>query len=234
MIPFQFSLLLRGKIPNMTELKRTVMGILQSSLFLTTNAYTFTAFVCLVRKLLGKFYFPSITFIPTFLASYCAILQERPSRRNLLTFYVANVATESYWRMLVDRGIVKSLPYGQVLIFSLSSAVCAYLFRTGWHLKQKDSFFGSLRFVVGPNEEFNYDAVGAGPSRPQNEPPHQPRRQPKTALDHILRTYYETVQKLKTVPRHSSCPHCNSCLHYVVSGGAKLYGMKGLRGYIKS
>lgn len=231
MLPtLQFSLLMRGKIPTPTELKRTVLGILQSTFFLTTNAYTFTAFVCLTRKLLGKFYFPTVTFIPTFLASYCAILMERPSRRNLLTFYVANVATESYWRMLVSRGWVKSLPYGQVLIFSLSSAVCAYLFRSGWHLKQKDSFFGSLRFVVGPNEEFKSE-----PTTARNEnaaPPAAGRRQPRApaktgnaVLDQIINTYCETVAKLKSDFRHQSCPHNHSCLHYVASGGAKMYGV---------
>lgn len=229
-LSFQFSLLMRGRIPTKAELKKTAMGIAQSTLFLTTNAYTFTAFVCLVRKLLGKFYFPSVTFIPTFLASYCAILLERPSRRNLLTFYVANVATESYWRMAVSRGWVKSIPLGQVIIFSLSSAVCAYLFRMGWHLKQKDSFFGSLRFVVGPNEEFNYDPlVGvAGPSRNVNATPSTRQRpRPKSgnaALDQIIRTYCETIDKLKTA-RHSCCPHRNSCVHYVLAGGAKLYGV---------
>lgn len=231
---FQFSLLMRGKIPTKAELKRTVMGILQSTLFLTTNAYTFTAFVCLVRRLLGKFYFPTITYIPTFLASLCAILLERPSRRSLLTFYVANVATESYWRMLVSRGLVKSVPYGQVIIFSVCSAVCAYLFRIGWHLKQKDSIFGSLRFCVGKNEEFNYDpAVGvAGPSnRDENAAerrPQQSQRRAKTGnviLDEIVRVYYETITKLKTVARHKSCPHNNSCLYYIASGGAKLYGV---------
>lgn len=228
---------MRGKVPTQPELKRTVMGILQSTLFLTTNAYTFTAFVCLVRRLLGKFYFPTVTFIPTFLASLCAILLERPSRRNLLTFYVANVATESYWRMLVSRGIVKSVPYGQVIIFSLSSAACAYLFRTGWHLTHKDSFFGSLRFVVGPNEECNFDpAAGvAGPSR--NRWPGVEGRRERTAttskrktgnavLDQIVRLYLETINRLKTVPpRHKCCPHHSSCFHYVVSGAAKQFSV---------
>lgn len=224
-------MLMRGRIPTKAELKRTVLGILQSTMFLTTNAYTFSAFVCLVRRLLGKFYFPSVTFIPTFLASYCAILLERPSRRNLLTFYVANVATESYWRMLVSRGIVKSLPYGQVLIFSLSSAVCAYLYRLGWHLQQKDSFFGSLRFVVGPNEEFHHDpSVGvAGTSRTENVAAASPRPHPakmgNSALDQVLRVYCDTIAKLRSVARHKSCPHRHSCLHYVASGGAKLCGV---------
>lgn len=213
---------MRGKIPTKAELKKTFSSILQSTLFLTTNAYTFTAFVCIVRKILGKFYFPSITFIPTFLASLCAILLERPSRRNLLTFYVANVATESYWRMLVDRGIVKSLPYGQVIIFSLCSSVCAYMFRNGWHLKQKDSFFGSLRFVVGPAEEHNYEI--AGPSRPaERSAPVTLKRTGNPALDQIIKTYYQTVQKLRTDLRHASCPHTHSCLYYVAAGGLKMY-----------
>lgn len=221
---------MRGKIPTKSDLKRTFMGILQSTLFLTTNAYTFSAFVCFMRRVLGKFYFPTVTFIPSFCASYCAIMLERPSRRSLLTFYVANVATESYWRMLVSRGLVRSIPLGQVLIFSASSAICAYLFKTGWHLKQKDGFFGSLRFVIGKNEEFNFDPAAeiAGTSRNDNvreRAPQQPVKTGNAGLDQILKAYRDTVHKLKTAGRHRCCPHGNSCLHYVVSGGAKLYGV---------
>lgn len=222
-------MMMRGRIPTKPELQRTILGILQSTLFLTTNAYTFSAFVCVIRRLLGRFYFPSVTFIPSFLASYCAIMLERPSRRNLLTFYVANVATESYWRMLVSRGMVKSIPYGQVIIFSLSSAICAYLFRSGWHLKQKDSFFSSLRFIVGNQEEYsssNNEAVAAGTSR--DEPgPSRPVRRIKTGnslLDELLRLYSKTKEKLQTA-RHMTCPHKDGCLNYVTSGGSKLYGV---------
>lgn len=219
----QFSLLMRGRIPTKADLKRTVHGILQSTLFLTTNAYTFTAFVCLLRRMFGKFYFPTVTFIPTFLASLCAIIMERPSRRNLLTFYVANVATESYWRMLVSRGIVRSIPYGQVIIFSLSSAVCAYLFRSGWHLRQKDSFFGSLRFVVGKGEEFKQEGAPV-PVRADAVRPRPVRRGKNDALSQILDLYRETTERLKTT-RQTCCPHSEGCLSYVFSGGARLYGV---------
>lgn len=228
-------MMMRGRIPTKPELKRTILGILQSTLFLTTNAYTFSAFVCLVRRLLGRFYFPTVTFIPTFLASYCAIMVERPSRRNLLTFYVANVATESYWRMLVSRGIVKSIPYGQVIIFSLSSAVCAYLFRSGWHLKQKDSFFGSLRFIVGKQEEYSNNnsysepVSAAGPSRDEPGAPRPVRERRRvhsgnSLLDELLRLYNDTKERLLSA-RHTSCPHKDGCLSYVTSGGSKLYGV---------
>jgi hypothetical protein len=45
------------------------------------------------RKLLGHFNVLSVSFLPALLASYVAILLERPSRRSLLALYVTNVVS---------------------------------------------------------------------------------------------------------------------------------------------
>jgi len=47
----------------------------------------------LFRKLFGHFNVLTVSFLPAFLASYVAILLERPSRRGLLALYVTNVVS---------------------------------------------------------------------------------------------------------------------------------------------
>uniref|UniRef100_A0A4W3IYZ9 Transmembrane protein 135 n=1 Tax=Callorhinchus milii TaxID=7868 RepID=A0A4W3IYZ9_CALMI len=77
--------------------------ILQSTSFLTANGGFYIMFFCILRKLLGKFYMWSPGFGAALPASYLAILIERKSRRGLLTIYMANLATESIFRMAVTR-----------------------------------------------------------------------------------------------------------------------------------
>lgn len=69
----------------------------QARLFSFSVSYLSVTF--LFRKLLGHFNMLSVSFLPAFLASYVAILLERPSRRNLLALYVTNVV--SYHEIIV-------------------------------------------------------------------------------------------------------------------------------------
>ncbi|XP_013920392.1 PREDICTED: transmembrane protein 135-like, partial [Thamnophis sirtalis] len=77
------------------------------------NLPTFDCF----RRILGKFYFWSPGFGAALPASYLAILIERKSRRGLLTIYMANLATETLFRMAVSRGIITPLRHGEVKLF---------------------------------------------------------------------------------------------------------------------
>uniref|UniRef100_A0A4W3J318 Transmembrane protein 135 n=1 Tax=Callorhinchus milii TaxID=7868 RepID=A0A4W3J318_CALMI len=88
--------------------------ILQSTSFLTANGGFYIMFFCILRKLLGKFYMWSPGFGAALPASYLAILIERKSRRGLLTIYMANLATESIFRMAVTRGLINPIKHGEV------------------------------------------------------------------------------------------------------------------------
>lgn len=102
------------------------------------------------RKLNGKLGFWTSALVPSFIASFLAILIERPSRRPSLAIYVTNVASETMYNMLVSRGIIKPLPHGQMLIFSLTMAA---LFR--WYHTTKDTKnfqYKILRTVLGDEE----------------------------------------------------------------------------------
>lgn len=275
---FQLSLLMRFRIPTLNDLKRTFWGIIQSTCFLTTNGYTFSLILCILRHYIGSFNFFTASFVPSFIASAIALTIERPTRRGLLCLYVSNVATETLFNMACSRGYCHSIPYGQVLIFGASISVLLYYFRSGLHQRklpikrgttattvaaggsqqhtQKDSIYDILRFVIGRYEEYvpplqlqpqflsrrrerqASAPVLMAPRQQQNDPSiahvsgaanSSQRRPPKNPfLPYILRAvryYSQAMDYFKFgLPRHKTCPHPrDSCIHYVVSGGAKMF-----------
>lgn len=223
---------MKQRIPNTTDIKKTFLGMLQSSAFLTTNAAAFFMFVCILRNVLGKFTCGTLTFYPAFLSSLAAILIERPVRRPLLSLYVANVATETVWRMMESRGYVSSLPNGQVLIFGLSVSILLFVYRLGLHKGvAKDSLFDILKMFVGKTEE--------GPIKKAVQPTPSPQEEtaPSTSNNFnsvagLVQIYSRFVEKLKT--KHECCPHKGNCVHYAVMGGIRpLIGGIGLQILLK-
>lgn len=167
-------MLMRGRRPTVNDLKRTALGILQSTAFLTTSAFTYCLFLCIIRRYVGHLNFYTASYVPAFMSSVCAILLERPSRRGLLCLYVSNVATDTVYNMLVVRGWLPApIRNGQVLIFGASAAALLYYYRAGLAQQKRrptaaaaggaaaaaavasersDSIFDILRFVVGAGE----------------------------------------------------------------------------------
>uniref|UniRef100_A0A3Q1AS30 Transmembrane protein 135 n=1 Tax=Amphiprion ocellaris TaxID=80972 RepID=A0A3Q1AS30_AMPOC len=117
-------------------MKRLLPEILWSTSFLTANGGLYIVFFCILRKLLGGFYSWSAGFGSALPASYIAILLERKSRRGLLTIYMANLATETLFRMAVTRGIIRPIKHGEV--------------------RSKDGLkgfaFSALKFIIGKEE----------------------------------------------------------------------------------
>ncbi|XP_038675099.1 transmembrane protein 135 isoform X4 [Scyliorhinus canicula] len=122
--------------------------ILQSTSFLTANGGFYIMFFCILRKLLGKFYIWSAGFGAALPASYLAILIERKSRRGLLTIYMANLATESIFRMAVTRGLITPVKHGEVLLFCFTAALYMFFFRCKDGLK--GFAFSALNCKHGP------------------------------------------------------------------------------------
>ena len=110
-------------------LLRTVPYILRSSLFLTTHGAVFVACICLLRKLLGRFYHYSTALIPAVIGGV-AILIERKSRRGVLAGYAGTLAVEVLYNMLKFRGYISPLPYGDVLLFSFGSSVLLHSYHS--------------------------------------------------------------------------------------------------------
>lgn len=213
---------MRGRIPKSKDIQRTVLGILQSTAFLTTSAVAYSSYLCMLRRVFGGFTMLTGSYVPAFFSSVTAILLERPSRRLLLALYVANVATESLWHMAESRGMVKSIWRGQAIIFGISTASLLYYFRRGWHLHKKDSMFDVLRFIVGKDEE-----GGEKEEATKAEEKKRSKRllQRYWLIQQFLKLYKQFEIFLKSFSKHEKCPHSDSCAYYTVNGGLKLFGI---------
>jgi len=121
--------------------------ILQSSVFLAANCFYFLGFFCLSRKFFGNINYWG-TFLFNIPACFLSIILERKQRRGLLALYLTNLAAETAFNMLVYRGKASFIPNGEVLIFALTSAVYALLFK----MKNLDGSLASLiRTLIGPD-----------------------------------------------------------------------------------
>ena len=133
----------------------TLQSILQSSFFLGFNAYSVILVFCLSRRYLGKFYYILAAHLPAIIGSYMSIQLERRSRRPALSFYVANIASETVWNKLVNKGWVRAIPSGEVILFAVSTASLLYLMHRNGFGKDPLSF--GFRFLLG--KEFIEDPI---------------------------------------------------------------------------
>ncbi|XP_067675924.1 transmembrane protein 135-like [Haliotis asinina] len=195
-------------------LKKLLPETLQSSIFLTVNGTLFLTFLCLWRKILGGFYFINSSFLSAYCGAFIAILLERKSRRGLLAVYLTNLALETGYRMAKYRGLVKPVTHGEVLLFSIASAVYFYFFRQESGLPQ--STISSLQYIVGSSES-PQSAASPGHSSNNNEEP-QRSRTGVAVLDKM-------VARLDAGPRHRLCQHRSGCVLYVLKGCYRLFGM---------
>ncbi|XP_017856176.1 PREDICTED: transmembrane protein 135-like [Drosophila arizonae] len=220
-IVYLLALVMKMRIPRLLDIKHTIIGILTSSAFLTTNAYLFSLMVCVVRRLVGGFHLSTVAFIPTFIASFAALCIERPARRTPLALYVANEGTEALWNMLEAHGLVRSIPNGQVLILGCSLTALLYMYRRGVHKsKVKDVTFKALAVLMAKGEE--------GPIKPTEVVPKQTSSRPPLNLRSIS-AYVQLYDRLRN-RKHPSCPHREGCGTYVLLGGLKpLLGGVGLQ-----
>ncbi|XP_054555565.1 transmembrane protein 135 isoform X3 [Talpa occidentalis] len=218
-------------------LHKLVPEILQSASFLTANGALYMAFFCILRKILGKFYSWSPGFGAALPASYVAILIERKSRRGLLTIYMANLATETLFRMCVARGIITTIRNGEVLLFCITAAMYMFFFRRkpakpqgkNHMLKHhlflklcKDGLkgfaFSALRFIVGkeeiPTHSYSPEAAYAKVEQKTEKHDEKPRRMNLIAL---IRKLVDSI--CKHGPRHRCCKHYeDNCISYCIKG----------------
>jgi len=106
-----------------------IREIIQSSFFLSTNGTLLVASFCIFRKLFGRFYLLSCGFLPGLTSSFGGIIIERKSRRGLLALYMVNVALATVYTILVQRGFIPEVPYGEVGLFMLATSLIMYLHR---------------------------------------------------------------------------------------------------------
>lgn len=229
--------LIKRKIPSKRDIKKTVLGILQSAAFLSWSGFSYSLFICLLRRILGRFYFPTVSFLPCFLSSLSAIVIERSSRRTLLCLYVSNVATETLFRMGVWRGYFSPIPKGEVYIFAVSVAVLLYFFRS--KINKQDQLYKILRIIVGRYEEiecFKTNLQASSRNIEIDDADNSKDIQRSSSQNYkfsILRKSFEAckciIDTLKAQSKHISCPHPYSCAHYILVDSARIfsYGVCG-------
>ncbi|KAA0703967.1 Transmembrane protein 135 [Triplophysa tibetana] len=210
--------------------KRLVPEILQSTSFLTANGGLYIAFFCILRRLLGRFYSWSAGFGAALPASYIAILIERKSRRGLLTIYMANLATETIFRMAVTRGLVKAMKHGEILLFCLTASLYMFFFRC------KDGLngfaFSALKFIVGKEEIPTHSCLPGHTYLQGSERTTtllDESREPTSAsrgscIRALARKMLDSV--CKHGPRHRCCKHYqDNCISYCVKGFIRMFSV---------
>nr|XP_015817198.2 transmembrane protein 135 [Nothobranchius furzeri] len=207
-------------------LKRLLPEILQSTSFLTANGGLYIVFFCILRKLFGGFYSWSSGFGAALPASYLAILLERKSRRGLLTIYMANLASETLFRMAVTRGFIRPIKHGEVLLFSITASVFMFLFRSNDGLK--GFAFSALKFIIGKEEIPSHPntsdaAVTSPPERLEASAEERPSLR-RTALTTYTRGLLKSL--CKRGPRHRCCKHYqDNCISYCVKGFVRMFSV---------
>ena len=140
----------KDQIMNSEAIKAMLISVLRSSFFLGFNAYTMIGGFCLTRHIAGRFYYSFQATLPAFIASLMAIQIERPSRRPALAFYCANIASECLFKIGVSRGLIRPLPHGEALLFTLSMTILLYMIRRNGFGNDPVSLV--LRFLMGSQE----------------------------------------------------------------------------------
>uniref|UniRef100_F6YA15 Transmembrane protein 135 n=1 Tax=Xenopus tropicalis TaxID=8364 RepID=F6YA15_XENTR len=171
--------------------------LLQSTSFLTANGSLYIAFFCILRKLLGRFYFWTPGFGAALPASYAAILIERKSRRGLLTIYMAN----------------------QVLLFCITAALYMFFFRCRDGLK--GFAFSALKFIVGKEEIPAHTLVPESMyARAEEKKSKEQRGLSRSSIKKLMDTI------CKHGPRHRCCKHYeDNCISYCVKGFIRMFSI---------
>ncbi|XP_014216433.1 transmembrane protein 135-like [Copidosoma floridanum] len=227
---YLIALLTKGRLPTVSDMKKTFLSIMQSTAFLTWSAFTFSMFTCVFRKLFGNFNVISVSFMPSFVSSFTALFIERPSRHPMLCLYVSNIATETLFRMAVSRGYLSAIPGGEIYIFAAGVTTLLYLFRSKSNID--DSIYKIIRFIVGPCETKAYKERNITVDTKQSSSKINSGRREKPINSMLklvykaLKVYEMMINKIKTLGgKHTTCPHPNSCLHYVLGGAHKMFSL---------
>lgn len=231
-LPLYVASLVYSRRYDAKSVKRTLQAVLISSFFLGFNAFAFIAVFCSLRRLVGRFNFFNASYLPGFLASLMAILLERKSRRQALAIYVCNIASETIFRMRVSRNDIRPVKHGEVILFSVASALFLYVIRRSGF--SNDPVSRAFQFIVGREEVL----ASSGSCSPQTPSPAGSSPTPPATLrggadqesaghlldyaSRLLDDQGSWAQKrlaaLGLNARHWSCGHKRGCLAHVCKG----------------
>lgn len=128
----------------------TIKSTITSASFLGFNFFGGIGVSCLLRNNSDRYYYRLQCFLPGFIASYMALLIERPARRPALAFYLANMSSELLYKWAESRKYVKSVPHGETLLFAMGMACWLRFVRI--HGFGHDPVSTALKYLIGPLE----------------------------------------------------------------------------------
>lgn len=204
---YVLSAVIRGKFPDAKALTHLVKNIVQSSAFLSYNAFSFVWAFCTFHRIFKCHNYYTFGWLSSWVASFLSIFVERPSRRSMLAVYVGNVATES---LLMSDSNPFSLKYGEVFLFSALSSVLLYLYRQEKNSTQSDFMFTVIRLLVGKAE--------------LSTNMKQRKKRQFSEQSSTLSVYWrQTMSTLKNILTNNGnclvCPHSDeTCLQYIAKG----------------
>ncbi|XP_013419785.1 transmembrane protein 135 isoform X2 [Lingula anatina] len=202
-------------------LKKLLPEILQSTLFLGTNAVLFMGGFCLWRRIVGFYFFFNV-FPCAMPAPALALLVERKDRRGMLALYVSNLAIETLYRMAEARGYVRQIKNGQVILFSIVSSIYLYLYRQKSGLEKSTLNF--IKLLLGGEESPDLLSEARTIKSTSSQVYHNVLRLPEAMWQRLL----QLVQKWRQGPRHHLCKHLHGCHSYCIEGFLRSFTM----GYI--
>ena len=190
-----------------------MQSIIRSSLFLSFNGFSVILLFCLTRRLTGKFYYSLCAYTPAFIGSLLAIMIERPSRRPALAVYVANIASETVFRIFTARGYFKPIKSGEIFLFTVTMSVLLYLIKKNGFGTDPVSL--ALKFIIGREE-----AKRRSPKLYPNIVCKSQNLSISSEQKITVKTtniFVKLIERINSIfPKHESCPHREkSCVTYV-------------------
>ena len=138
---------------------------------------------------------------------------ERPSRRPALAVYVANIASETIFRIFSARGYFKPIKSGEILLFTITMSTLLYLIKKNGYGSDPVSL--ALKFIIGREEAKRkvQNSSQAIVCKPQNLSIASNQKESPKATNFL----FKLIEKINSIfPKHESCPHKQkSCLTYV-------------------
>ena len=123
-------------------------NIIKSCLFLSIYVGTFRYMLCFTKNSRGKV--DRWNVIISTLVCGLALVFEQKSRRNELVWYMLPRTMESIYKLLMERGLVKSYKFGEVFIFALCMALIMSFYQTDPE-KIKPGYQNMLKRFFGDN-----------------------------------------------------------------------------------
>ena len=129
------------------HLPRALMSIGRSCSFIAVFGLLAKYFLCRFGQMLG---YGPLTWVLAILMGSLSVGLEIPSRRTELALYLLPRAVEAGWNMSVQRGWMRNLPLGEVLLFALSVSVLMGFYQTD-AASIKPTYRSIFKVVFGEN-----------------------------------------------------------------------------------